>query len=178
VRRVAATPDLAFGVDGRTSTASTGGRVITSVERRVGTPWPAPTVVGERRRAEPLKGVRVLLVEDHRDTCLTYAEGLRQAGADVATAFTAQMALLALQLRTPDVLVVDIGLPDVDGNDFLRYVRARRPSAGWDVPAIALTAYNTPQDRMRTLDAGFRLHVAKPIDPAALGALVARVVHG
>ena len=129
----------------------------------------------ERRRLAPLSGVRVLLVEDHRDTCLTYAEGLRRLGAEVATAFTAQMGLLALQLRAPHVLVVDIGLPDVDGNEFLRHVRGRRPAPGWDTPAIALTAYNSPQDRMASLDAGFRLHVAKPIDPETLAGLVGRL---
>src|SRR5688572_7486479 len=138
--------------------------MIATTERRTGEPGSSSAAL-ERRRLSPLSGVRVLLVEDHRDTCLTYAEGLHRAGAEVSTAFTAQMALLALQLKTPDVLVVDIGLPDVDGNEFLRHVRARRPAAGWDTPAIALTAYNSPQDRMATLDAGFRLHVAKPIDP-------------
>jgi DNA-binding response OmpR family regulator len=118
----------------------------------------------------------VLLVEDHVDTLATYAEGLRQLGAEVVTATTAQMGLLELGRRSPHVLVVDIGLPDVDGNELLRKVRAGRPSPGWDCPAIALTAFNSPQDRMRTIDAGFRLHVAKPVDPDDLGALVAELV--
>jgi CheY-like chemotaxis protein len=148
--------------------------MIATTERRTGERGTSPSSQ-ERRRLAPLSGVRVLLVEDHRDTCLTYTEGLRRQGAEVATASTAQMALLALQLRVPHVMVVDIGLPDVDGNEFLRHVRARRPAAGWDTPAIALTAYNSPQDRMATLDAGFRLHVAKPIDPETLGGLVARI---
>jgi CheY-like chemotaxis protein len=148
--------------------------MIATTERRTGVTAAGPAAL-ERRRLAPLAGVRVLLVEDHRDTCLTYAEGLRRLGAEVSTAFTAQMALLALQLKAPDVLVVDIGLPDVDGNDFLRHVRARRPAPGWDTPAIALTAFNSPQDRLATLDAGFRLHVAKPIEPDTLAGLVSRL---
>lgn len=128
--------------------------------------------------APRLRGVRVLLVEDHVDTLNTYAEGLRQMGAEVQTATTAQMGLLALQRRTPDVLVVDIGLPDVDGNEFLRKIRLQRPNPGWDRPAIALTAFNSPQDRMRTVNAGFRLHVHKPVDPAYLGGLVADLARG
>ena len=128
---------------------------------------------------EPLlRGVRVLLVEDHLDTLSTYQEGLRQLGADVATATTAQMGLMALERRAPHVLVVDIGLPDVDGNEFLLKVRSRRPREGWDTPAIALTAYNSPQDRLRTVDAGFRMHVVKPVDPAYLGQLVADLARG
>jgi CheY-like chemotaxis protein len=122
-----------------------------------------------------LRGIRVLLVEDHRDTCITYAEGLRQAGADVATAASAQMALMAVQRQPFDVLVVDIGLPDADGNSFLRHVRALRPARGWDLPAIALTAYNTHQDRLHTVESGFRLHVPKPIAPEDLALLVDQV---
>ncbi len=126
-------------------------------------------------RTEGLRGVRVLLVEDHLDTLHACATGLEQLGADVSTATTAQMALVALEKFAPDVLVVDIGLPDVDGNDLLSKVRSRRPHAGWDTPAIAVTAYNSPQDRLRTVQAGFRQHVPKPVEAQELGRIVAEV---
>jgi CheY-like chemotaxis protein len=122
-----------------------------------------------------LQGVRVLLVEDHPDTQLTYAHGLRLTGADVATASTAQVALLTLQRHMPHVLVVDIALPDVDGNELLRKIRRMKPGPGWDTPAIALTAHNSSEDRMKTLNAGFRLHVPKPVDPEYLAGLVAEL---
>jgi CheY-like chemotaxis protein len=66
----------------------------------------------------------------------------------------------------------------VDGNEFLLKVRSRRPHEGWDTPAIALTAFNSLQDRLRTVDAGFRLHVPKPVDPAYLGGLIGELARG
>lgn len=139
------------------------------------TPRKTTGPTSDPKRKDLLRGVRVLLVEDHRDTCNTYAEGLRQHGAEVATAATAQMALMTVQRLAFDVLVVDIGLPDADGNSFLRHVRALRPAAGWDLPAIALTAYNSHQDRLQTVESGFRFHVAKPIAPEDLALLVDQV---
>jgi CheY-like chemotaxis protein len=75
----------------------------------------------------------------------------------------------------PDVLVSDIGLPDEDGYDLIRRLRSRGPDAGGGIPAIALTAYATADDRARALAAGFQLHLAKPIDPEALRASVSRL---
>lgn len=125
----------------------------------------------------PLEGLDVLLVEDHADTLMTYAEGLRACGAGVRTARSAQMALLELERQPPSVLVIDIALPDADGNALLRKIRSMQPQAGWDIPAIALTAYNTPQDRLKTVASGFRAHVGKPVDPRDLALIITQVVH-
>ena len=80
-------------------------------------------------------------------------------------------ALEALGRSLPDVLVSDIGMPDQDGYDLIR--RVRETVTAKQVPAIALTAFARPEDRRRALLAGFQSHVAKPVDPAELAAVVA-----
>jgi CheY-like chemotaxis protein len=77
----------------------------------------------------------------------------------------------------PQVLVVDIGMPEVDGYEFIRRVRARDAQRGGNVPAAALTAYARVQDRMRVLSAGFQMHIPKPIQPAELIAVVASLAN-
>jgi CheY-like chemotaxis protein len=68
----------------------------------------------------------------------------------------------------PDVIVSDIGMPGEDGYQLIRRVRARGPEHGGAVPAIALTAYARVEDRMKALEAGFHMHVGKPVEPAEL----------
>jgi CheY-like chemotaxis protein len=77
--------------------------------------------------------------------------------------------------RTPDVIVADIGLPGMDGFELLRQVRAQ-PLAGPVVPAVAVTAYARSDDQARVLAAGFQGHVAKPIDPDALLAVLGSIL--
>jgi signal transduction histidine kinase len=122
-----------------------------------------------------LKGVRVLVVEDEADTRDLIALSLRQCGAEVAPAGTAEEALAELDLQVPDVLVSDNGIPGEDGYDMIRKIRARPPGRGADLPAVALTAYARAEDRLRALDSGFQTHLAKPIDPSELVATVARL---
>jgi PAS domain S-box-containing protein len=126
---------------------------------------------------EALSGVRVLVVDDDADTCSALARILEEAGADVARAYSAEDALAKLEEFIPHVLVSDIGMPQHDGYDLIREVRLR----GYThqrLPAIALTALSRPEDRRRTLLAGFQLHVSKPIDgsdlTAAIGAVIGR----
>lgn len=75
----------------------------------------------------------------------------------------------------PAVLISDIGMPVADGYELIRRVRELAPEFGGRIPAIALTAYARVEDRMRVLTAGFQMHVAKPIEPAELVAVVASV---
>jgi CheY-like chemotaxis protein len=75
-----------------------------------------------------------------------------------------------------DVLVSDIGMPGEDGHALLRRVRALAPAAGGGIPAVALTAYARPEDRVKALRAGFQAHAAKPVEPGALVALIASLV--
>ena len=71
------------------------------------------------------------------------------------------------------MLVSDIGMPGEDGYDLIRKVRAMEPKRGGRIPAVALTAYARAEDRLRTLSAGFQMHVLKPIEPVKLAAVVA-----
>jgi CheY-like chemotaxis protein len=122
---------------------------------------------------EPLSGVRVLVVDDQPDARELLALVLERAGALVTTAATANAAVKLLRADRADVLVSDIGMPGVDGYDFMGRVRALPASEGGRVPAVALTAYATEEDRRRALDAGFEEHVAKPVEPSDLVATVA-----
>jgi CheY-like chemotaxis protein len=91
----------------------------------------------------------------------------------VRVAEGADPALDAIAREVPDVLLSDIGMPGRDGYDLIREVRRLSPEKGGSVPAAALTAYARAEDRRRLLDAGFSMHLAKPVEPAELVAVVA-----
>ncbi len=118
--------------------------------------------------ARPLQGIRVLLVEDDDDTREILGVILSEEGASVVPAASAGEALVHLQAEPPHVLISDIGMPFEDGYALLRRVRALPPERGGDVPAIALTAYTRREDARAAENAGFQLHVAKPIRPEQL----------
>jgi CheY-like chemotaxis protein len=86
---------------------------------------------------------------------------------------SAEIALRTLGQWRPDVLVSDIEMPGSDGYTLIRKVRALPPEQGGKTPAVALTAFSRPEDRIRSLMAGFNIHVSKPVDPAELTAIVA-----
>ncbi|WP_245814709.1 hybrid sensor histidine kinase/response regulator [Cystobacter ferrugineus] len=146
---------------------------------------PVPAVLPEVRaealpgvEAAPgvkLDGVRVLLVEDAPDARELIAMMLRERGARVDTAGMAAEAMARLEESLPDVLVSDIGLPGEDGHSLLRRVRAWAEARDQWVPAIALTAYAGAEDARRAYRAGFQVHMAKPLEPAALIEAVARL---
>jgi len=98
---------------------------------------------------------------------------LQAAGARVSTASSADEALRILEAESFDVLVADLGMPRVDGFQFIDRVRRHRAARVRGVPAAALTAYARSEDRMKALAAGFQIHLAKPIDPAELVTTVA-----
>jgi CheY-like chemotaxis protein len=124
-----------------------------------------------------LRGVRVLLVEDDADARDLITRALRDHGAQVMPAASAAEAIEAFDLLAPHVLVSDIGMPDEDGYALLARIRARGPERGGRVPAIALTALARPEDRQRATRAGFQVHVAKPVEPAELAAVVANLAN-
>ena len=134
---------------------------------------PAASDASEEAR---LDGLRVLLVEDDADTADMVAQILGSRGADVVHVETAMAAMAALEGAVPHVVLSDIALPGEDGYELLRRVRALPAVAGGRVPAIALTAFAREEDVHRAIEAGFHLHVAKPIEPADLARVVARVV--
>ena len=128
------------------------------------------------KRENLLAGLRVLVVDDDADTRALLVTTLEQSGAEsVASAASAHDALGALRRFAPDILVSDIGMPVVDGYELIRRIRARSPEEGGRVPAAALTAYAAPDDRQRALDAGYDLHISKPVEPSELVAAVARL---
>jgi signal transduction histidine kinase/CheY-like chemotaxis protein len=122
-----------------------------------------------------LNGTRVLVVDDQQDARELLELILEHAGAEVATAASAVEALSKLQQSKIDVLVSDVGMPEHDGFELMRNVRALGPAQGGSVPAIALTAYASAEDRRKSLEAGFEQHVTKPVEPARFVAVVAQL---
>jgi|GEM_PF-4456054 len=118
-----------------------------------------------------LEGLRILLVEDDADTLAMLRRVLEGAGATVFTARSAAAALEAFAAARPDLLVSDIGLPGEDGYWLLE--RLREKPGGAALPAVALTAYASPEDEARSRRAGFGAHLSKPVDPARLLAVLA-----
>ena len=129
-----------------------------------------------RLRPQQLAGTSVLVVEDERDVRETIAEGLRWQGAQVYAADCAEDALRLFAEARPRIIVADLGLPGVDGFQFLQEVRSLPKSEGGATPAVAITARNTVEDRVNSLKAGFTLHLAKPVDPQALATVLAALV--
>ncbi|WP_145647396.1 hybrid sensor histidine kinase/response regulator [Pseudoduganella lurida] len=120
-----------------------------------------------------LAGLRVLVVDDEPDTRELIKRVLSDCNAQVLTASSAQEALQRLPQWHPELLLSDIGMPEMDGFELLAQVRALAPEAGGGVPAIALTAFARSEDRLRVLEAGFTDHIAKPVEPSELVAAVA-----
>ena len=123
--------------------------------------------------APDLHGVHVLAVDDEPDALSLVAEVLQAAGARVSTARSAADALGCLDADLPDVLVADLGMPQIDGFQFIDRVRRHRDARVREVPAAALTAYARSEDRVKALRAGFQIHLTKPIDPAELVTTIA-----
>ena len=119
-----------------------------------------------------LDGLHVLVVDDEADTRELIATVLLRCGAEVRGCETAADALRQFQEWPPDLLISDIGLPGEDGYSLIKKVRESDGDGG-QVPAIALTAYASPEDRTRVLAAGFQMHIAKPVEPEQLISIVA-----
>lgn len=122
---------------------------------------------------QPLAGLRVLVVDDDRETRELIKTILEEGGANVCAVPSVNKAVEALDHHGPDVLVSDIAMPERDGYELIRYVRSREEVSGGSVPALALTAFARTEDRSRALLAGFQMHAAKPVEPAELVAMVA-----
>jgi PAS domain S-box-containing protein len=119
-----------------------------------------------------LRGLRVLVVDDDRDSLDLVHTILVNLGAEAQQCLSATEGLKAVEEWRPHVVISDIEMPGEDGYTFIRKVRALDFSKGGKTPALALTAYGRAEDRVRTLSAGYDMHVAKPVDPAELGVIV------
>ncbi len=122
-----------------------------------------------------LRGLRVLVVDDDPDALDLIATILRRAEAEAMPCSSPPEALAMLRMWKPHVLVSDIEMPGEDGYSLIRKVRQLAGPEGGQIPAVALTAYGRPEDRMRSLSAGYSMHVAKPVDPVELGVIVANL---
>jgi CheY-like chemotaxis protein len=122
-----------------------------------------------------LAGTVVLIVDDDPDAREVVGAILRHYGAKVIVATSVSTALVALRRESVDVLIADLGMPVEDGYDLIRHVRTSEIPKIAAMPAAALTAYTTEEDRERVLSAGFQFHLAKPVDPAVLVATVERL---
>ena len=120
-----------------------------------------------------LAGIRVLVVDDEADSREIIRRVLIECRAVVTLADSAAAALPLI--GKVDVLISDIGMPDIDGYEFVRRVRNTPADQGGKVPAIALTAFARSEDRTRALLAGYQVHLSKPISPSELLATVASV---
>jgi PAS domain S-box-containing protein len=137
---------------------------------------PSPSDGTSRDVAQPrdsLNDFRILVVEDEPDTSEFLDRFLRSYGAEVILVRSAEEALSRLADDKVDIVVSDIGLPDVDGYHLMRRIRQRPANAGGATPAVALTAYARTEDRTRAFRAGFQAHLAKPIEPSELVATIA-----
>jgi PAS domain S-box-containing protein len=138
---------------------------------------PAPhdaqeTIPGAKRR-EPGASRRVLVVDDNEDTAQSLALVLRLQGHEVQIAHHGLTALQLASEAKPEIVILDIGLPGIDGFEVARKLRADAQTR--NATLIALTGYGQAEDRRRSQEAGFDHHLVKPVDPTVLGALIAAI---
>jgi PAS domain S-box-containing protein len=128
-----------------------------------------------------LSGLRVLIVDDDADAREISSIMLRQQGALVTQATSASQAYAILSSaqkeQRPEVLISDIGMPDEDGYSLMRRVRSLSPEQGGGIPAVAVTAFTSAEDRRRALDTGFQAHLSKPVDTDEFIEVIARLTN-
>ena len=141
-------------------------------------PGRARTTIATADPGNPtLAGMNVLVVDDEPDARDLISRLLADRGARCVTTANAPDTIAALDAGGRfDVLVSDIGLPGTDGYALIRQIRCRDAHAGGTIPAIALTAYARAEDRAQAIQAGFQVHLTKPIEPAALVATIASLL--
>ena len=122
-----------------------------------------------------LDGLRVLLVDDEPEARQIISTVITSTGAEVKACTSASEALAKLAEWKPDVILSDIAMPDEDGYSFINKVRALPREKGGETPAAALTAYARDVDRRQALDAGYQMHIAKPIGAGQLVSMIARL---
>ncbi|MDT4898516.1 MAG: hypothetical protein QOH25_3593 [Acidobacteriota bacterium] len=120
-----------------------------------------------------LAGLKILIVDDELDTCEMVKTAFELCGAIVKIDTSAAGALAQLERWSPDVLVADISMPEMDGYQLIQRIRARESRTGRKIPAVALTAMARIEDRMKALTAGYQMHVVKPVELGELRAVVA-----
>lgn len=128
----------------------------------------APVLPAAAEKQDTLDGLHILLVEDDPDTRTMLTTSLSSFGAIVRAVDSVAAAIESIRASSPSVLLSDIGLTARDGYDLVMQIREDASESTRALPAIALTAYASPEDRVRALASGFNYHVAKPVDAATL----------
>jgi hypothetical protein len=158
-----------------------------SVELPIGPPAEAVASVSSERSSQPpvpqefeersLRDMNVLVVDDEADSRAFLALLLENHGAHVISAESAAQAFASFQAQRPDVVVTDIAMASEDGYQLVQRIRALPRESGGQTPAVALTAYARVEDELRSLAAGFQMHLVKPVDvPRLLQAIAS--LHG
>ncbi len=137
--------------------------------------WMDRPAVPDDNILNDVRGIKVLVVDDEPDARELLRHLLQKYGLDVTIAGSAAEALDLLQRNRPHVLVCDVGMPVMSGYDLLEAIRALAPASGGNTPAIALTAYARPEDRARSMRAGFQLHLSKPVEMTELLVSIVKV---
>jgi PAS domain S-box-containing protein len=123
-----------------------------------------------------LRGIQILVVDDSPDTLEFVSFVLEQAGASVLTATSAIEALTTLTQSQPQLLLSDIGMPNMDGYMLIRHVRTLPHEQGGTIPAIALTAFAGEMNQQQAFAAGFQMHISKPVEPDHLISTIVKLV--
>lgn len=138
---------------------------------------PEPTHIQTDLKA-PLDNIQILLVDDEPDTREFQAFLLEQSGAKVTAVASGLEALQVLDRFIPDVLVSDLGMPDMDGYMLIEQIRSRLSHQGGAIVALALTAYAAEVDRVRAIEAGFQTFITKPVEPETLVKAIISLLDG
>ena len=168
---------------GRVTAHSAGVNQGAAFEVRLPMSPAAVPVIGQSTPVEPvpmLRGLSILVVDDNADDREFVRTSLEHFGAVVRTAASAQEARERFRSDRPDVVVSDLMMPNEDGLELIRQIRAMDERSGHSTPAAALSALARTEDRRRALNAGYQMHVTKPIDPFELASTIERLAasHG
>ena len=165
----------AGSVDAQSAGEGKGAKFIVRLPVREGSLVPRANEAPNGTTVSPamLMGVRLLVVDDDPGARELISGMLEGFGAQVSTAESGQAALSLLFAQRPDVLIADLGMPGMDGYTLIEQVRGLEPDFGGLTPAVAVTAYASPQDRLRALQAGYQNHVAKPVEAEELAIVIA-----
>jgi signal transduction histidine kinase/CheY-like chemotaxis protein len=146
-----------------------------AVARQHSGPGPYRPSIGSDFTRARLSGIKVLVIDDDADALDLMEWILTECGATICRAGNAVEALWLAERERPDIVVSDIGMPDVDGFELIRRIRALGEARGGTVPTLALTAFTRAEDQQRALQAGFNLYMTKPVEPSTFAANIAKM---
>ena len=158
-------------IEARSDGPGQGSEFVVRLPVAAETPVREPARPSDGRASSPRRRCRILIVDDNRDSADSLAMLLKIMGNEVGTAYDGEQAVEAAEALRPDVVLLDIGMPKLNGYDACR--RIREQPWGQGMFLIALTGWGQEEDRRRTEEAGFNQHMVKPVDPAALMKLLA-----